>query len=259
MEYFKTEIKTGLTVIICLSLLILLTIGISGTKTLGRTYNITILFKNIGGLEEDAPVNYAGFEVGIVKNIRLTTEKERAINPEYNIAVKTKLDANAIVREDSIAQIKTLGYLGLKYIDISPGSPNSTFIKHKETILGFTPQDVNEIIEMVGRILNEINPKIQRILDGIENIVGEDGTLTVTIEELRSLINNADDVVKINKENIQKLITNLTSASENLKEFSGDIKDNPWKLLIKSKSKDSKSKKPEPRARSRRKQIGQRR
>ena len=195
-------------------------------------------------------MNFAGFEVGEVKSLRLTNTKERNQHPEYNIAAKLRINSNAVVKEDSIVQIKTLGYLGLKYIDISPGSPNSVLVKHKQIILGFTPQDVNEIIEMVGNIINEINPKIQRILDGIDNIVGEDGTLTTTIEELRGLINNADNVITVNKENVQKLITNLTSASINLKEFSSDIKDNPWKLLIKSKNKDKKSRKPSKRTRS---------
>lgn len=246
MEYFKTEIKTGTVVLICLSLLVLLTIGISGTKTLGRTYSIVVLFKNIGGLDKDAPVNFSGFEVGTVKDIRLTTHKERTQYPEYNIAVHLKINAKAIVKEDSIIQIRTLGYLGLKYIDISAGSPKAQRLERGQKIIGYTPQDINEIIEFVGKTLKEIKPKVLKILNGIEDIAGEDGTLTATIDELRKLIKDADEVIVVNKEDIRALISNLNKASESLKAFASDIEEHPWKLLIKSK-KRKKGKKIEPR------------
>ncbi len=237
MEYFKTEVKTGAVILISLALLIMLIVGISGTKTMGRTYNYTVLFKNVSSLDTDAPVNYSGFEVGKVKGIRLTSKKEREKHPEYNIAVKITLNSLATVREDSIIQIKTLGYLGLKYLDITVGDPSSKEIKPGSTILGFTPQDINEIIEMVGSIIKEINPKVQRILDGIEKIVGPQGTLTVAIAELKAFVTNANEVVVVNRDDIRALIANLSATSENLKNFSADIEEHPWKLLIKSKSK----------------------
>lgn len=250
MEYFKTEIKTGTVVLVCLSLLLVLTIGISGTKTLGRTYNATVLFKNIGGLNKDAPVNFSGFEVGNVKDIRLTTPKERKLYPEYNIAVCVKINAKTVIKEDSIIQIRTLGYLGLKYIDISSGSPESLRIKPHQVILGFTPQDINDIIDFIGKTLKEIKPKIVNILNGIEDIAGEDGTLTFTIDELRDLIKDADEVIEVNRDDLRALIANLTKASESLKDFAKDVKDHPWKLLIKSKP-EKKGPKPKPRRRSR--------
>lgn len=250
MEYFKTEIKTGTAVLICLSLLVLLTVGISGTKTLGRTYGITVLFKNIGGLDKDAPVNFSGFEVGTVKDIRLTTPEERKLNPGYNIAIRLKINAKTIVKEDSIVQIRTLGYLGLKYIDISSGSPESDPIKPGQLILGFTPQDVNDIIDFVGKTLKEIKPKIVNILNGIEDITGENGSLTITIDELQKFVKDADEVIEVNRDDIRTLIANLTKASESLKKFAKDVEENPWKLLIKSK-KPKETKKVEPRRRRR--------
>jgi len=252
MEYYKTELKTGAVVLFCLALLISLIVGISGTKTLGKTYTFVALFKNIGGLETDAPVDFSGFEVGNVKAIRLTTAEEKKKNPDYNVAVTMKLASDAIVRKNSVIQIKTVGYLGLKYIDISAGTFSTDRLADGEMILGYTPQDINEIIEFVGSTLKELKPKVTNILNGIQNLVGESGSITVTVDELNKLIHNADDVITVNKEDLRNLIANLNQASTHLKAFSADIEDNPWKLLIKSKKKDkTKSKTPSTRTKSR--------
>ena len=245
MEYYKTEIRTGIVVLICLILVVLLTVGISGTKTMGKTQEITVLFKNIGGMSKDAPVNFAGFEVGTVKELRITTKKERVDDPLYNIAVRLVINSQAEVKEDSLIQIRTLGYLGLKYIDITPGTPESRIIKSNEVVLGYTPQDVNDIIDFVGKTVQEWKPKIDKMLDGISTLVDEEGVITETLEELKDLVNNADELIVVNKEKIQSIITNLDSTSANLKEFSEDVKDHPWKLLLKTKEnrEDPKKKK----------------
>ena len=109
-------------------------------------------------------------------------------------------------------------------------------------MLGFTPQDINDIIEMIGQFIKEIRPKLTRIIDGIEKLVGPEGTITEAVEELNDMIRNADEVIVVNKDKIKELISNLNATGENLKEFSADIKEHPWKLLIKSKSKSQEEK-----------------
>lgn len=246
MEYFKTEIKTGIVVLACIALLLALILGISGTKTIGRNYNVTVLFKNIGGMDKDAPVNFAGFEVGNVKDIRLTTPKERELHPKYNLAISMKVSANTIIKEDSIIQIRTLGYLGLKFIDISAGTPESQLVKRGQILLGFTPQDVNDIIDMIGKTLRQIKPQIINIINGMEDVIGESGTLTLAIAEMRSLIKNADEVIIVNRDDVKAMIKNLAKASDSLKAFTKDIEEHPWKLLIKTKPPKEKGAKPQP-------------
>lgn len=237
MDYFKSEIRTGLVVLICFVLLISLVIGINGTKTLATTSSYTLLFKDVVGLEEDAPVNYAGYEVGKIKAIRLANTKERSLYPEYNIAASIIIDSNVIIKDNSVTQIKSMGYLGLKYIDISSGSLGSQHIEPKSTILGYTPQDINEIMDCVGSFIKEIKPKINKILDGINNMVGEEGSITLAVEELSALIKDADEMIVVNKEDIRNIIKNLNETGKHLKAFSADIENNPWKLLRKTSNK----------------------
>ena len=51
--------------------------------------------------------------------------------------------------------------------------------------------------------------------------------------EVKGLTENVNGVVKDNKTKIDGMLANLEQTTANFKEFSEDIKKNPWKLLSK--------------------------
>ena len=55
------------------------------------------------------------------------------------------------------------------------------------------------------------------------------------LQDLQKLMGHADSVLVDNKDDIRATIMNLKDSSENLKEFSDEVKRNPWKLLMKGK------------------------
>lgn len=242
MEYYKSEIKIGIIVTFCIAVLVFATFSVGGTKMFGSTYPLNVVYKNIGGLEPDAPVYYAGLEVGMVKEMRVLNKSEKKEYPGYTVMVNIVVDKLVQIKKDSKIIIKTLGFMGLRYIDITPGSENEGIVIPKSTVKGETAQDINEVMESVGQIVDQIKPKANSIVTGIDNIVGEKGTLQTTIVDLQRLINNTDEVITVNKEDIRKIVSNLSSATDSLKQFAEDIKQHPWKLLIKS------SEKPKPKA-----------
>lgn len=237
MEYYRSEIKTGIMVITCVFILVLATFYVGGSKMWGTTYNLNVVYKNVGGLEQDAPVYYSGLEVGMVKNIRVMTKAEKEKFPDCTILVNIMLDKLAQVKKDSKILIKTLGFMGLRYIDITPGSDIAETIPPSTTVKGDTAQDINEVMESVGEIVDQIKPKAGSIVKGMDNIIGENGSLQTTITDLKKLINDADEIIVVNKEDINKIIANLSVATEHLKEFAKNIEEHPWKLLIKTPEK----------------------
>jgi hypothetical protein len=54
---------------------------------------------------------------------------------------------------------------------------------------------------------------------------------------LDSIIADVKDVVSNNKQNMDNIILNLEATTENFKEFSEDVKKNPWKLLFRQTEK----------------------
>lgn len=224
MEYYRTEIKTGIMAIICIAILVSATFYVGGSKMWGTAYTLNVAFKSVGGLELDAPVQYAGLEVGMIKAIRIMTKEEKEKFPDCTILANIVIDKLAQIKEDSSIQIKTMGFMGLKYIDITPGSTGSKIVQPGSLIKGEISQDIDQIMDSVGEVIDEIKP---------------------TITDLNKLINDADEVIVVNKEDIHKIVTNLSVATEHLKQFAEDIKEHPWKLLIRTPEKKEKTPKKE--------------
>lgn len=243
MEYYRSEIKTGIMVVVCIFILLFVTFFIGGSKMFGGTYDLYVVYKNIGGLTLDAPIYFAGLKAGKVKAMRILTKSEKEKYPGNSVMVNIILDNLVNVKKDSKIAIKTLGFMGLRYIDITPGAENAEVITPDSIVMGETAQDINEVMVSVGQIIDQIKPRTGSIMAGIDNIVGENGSLQTTIVDLQKFVNDADDVIVINKDDIQKIISNLSAATESLKGFADDIKKHPWKLLIKSSDKPQKKEK----------------
>lgn len=75
-------------------------------------YSVSAVFSNVAGLKKGAPVEIAGVQVGDVQRIDL----------EDTYAKVTLQIRNEIpLRDDDIAQIRTKGIIGDKYVKLSPG------------------------------------------------------------------------------------------------------------------------------------------
>jgi len=85
-----------------------------GNFVVGKTYEVTASFDNIGGLKVRSPVKSAGVTVGRVKSIVLDTKT-------YQGAVTMELEQNMLFPSDTSAKILTSGLLGDQFIGLVPG------------------------------------------------------------------------------------------------------------------------------------------
>lgn len=218
MVRLTNEIKTGVVVVVAALLLLFLVYKIGGIKT-EKGYEVKCTFTYVSGLEDNSPVKLAGVKVGEVKSVGHTYDGD-----ETRVLVTLKLDEKAKIREDSKLRISTTGLIGEKYIEITGGSKGSPFIKKGAILAGIDPFEIEELIE-TGRTL------AARIDSGVQ--------------DLQKLVGHADGVLVDNKDDIRATIVNLKDTSENFKEFSDDIRRNPWKLIMKQKevSKEAPKKK----------------
>ncbi len=147
MQVFRSEIRVGLLVLIAFILFVIGIFVVSDVRSLwDKKKTLTILFPYADGITAGSPVWYAGFEVGGVKDIRIAT------GVADRIALTVKISPSARVRKDSRAEIRSLGMMGAKYVEISPGSPESPELVSGDTIEGKSPASLSEIIETGGRV-----------------------------------------------------------------------------------------------------------
>lgn len=198
MSYSSSEIKSGILVTATLVLLISLTFRV-GDFSRGKTTPRKIQFGYISGLKRNAPVHFAGHEVGRVEKIETVPGKEKPI------LVTVRLPEGLELHEDSQAVIDILGLMGEKFVELMPGSPESPLLKKDAVIPSEDPVRTYLLIQKMDRMADR--------MDG----------MAASLEPL----------FQAHQEDISKIVGNLQETSANLRDMSHELKLHPWKLLRK--------------------------
>jgi phospholipid/cholesterol/gamma-HCH transport system substrate-binding protein len=106
----------GLFVLIGFAALLFLALkaGNMSTFSFSKTYSVSAIFDNIGGLKPRAPVKSAGVVVGRVASIEFDDKN-------YQARVTLNIDEKFHFPKDSSARILTSGLLGEQYIGLEAG------------------------------------------------------------------------------------------------------------------------------------------
>jgi outer membrane protein OmpA-like peptidoglycan-associated protein len=105
-----------------------------------RTYRLEAQFQDVAGLDNGADVRVGGIHLGTVKYITLPDGPSGKLTVVMDMANSTR----NIIRQDSVATIKTEGLLGNKYVEVSFGSEKARDIESGDTIKGETPVDFSD-------------------------------------------------------------------------------------------------------------------
>ena len=105
-----------------------------------HTYRLEAEFQNVAGLDNGADVRVGGIHLGTVKYISLPSGPNGKLTVVMDMADSTQ----NIIRQDSVATIKTEGLLGDKYVEVSFGSEKAGAIESGDVIKGQTPVDFSD-------------------------------------------------------------------------------------------------------------------
>src|SRR5512139_674221 len=129
----RAKLRVGLVVTGALAVLFF-TILFAGNLGELFTSRATIFatFDDVKGLQRGAPVWFAGVQIGAVNSIQVISGEK--------VKVATSIDKSALayLKRDSRATILTLGLLGDKYVEMSPGSKEAEGLAPGGTVEGVT-------------------------------------------------------------------------------------------------------------------------
>jgi len=224
MEVFRSEIKSGALI---LASAVLLAVGIflvSDIRTLWeKKKEIVLLFRYADGISKGSPVWYAGLEVGEVTHVGIARDREA------RIAVTVMVDPDARVRRDSRAHIRNLGMMGAKYVEITPGSPESPELPPGEPLEGETPSSIAEIIETGQEIALQLKGTIREVHGLVQEIRGSVplaqtlSNANAFLEEIRqrnrdleSVFRKVDGLLSSSQDSVEGLAGSLKETSQNM-------------------------------------------
>ena len=202
MKDVNFELKVGIFVFIGLVILFIIVFSIGDFNFFNKSYTVRTIFGYANGIGMDAPVRYAGVDVGEVDNIKVFYDDK---DKKTKVEILAKIYGNVKMTEDVDARINTLGLLGEKYLEIFPGEGKGKVLKDGDTIIGHDPVPVEKLTEQMKELADSAGKVVKRLEEG-EGTVG-------------------------------KLLTDDT-VYENLEAFTADIRAHPWKLLNKGRTRD---------------------
>ena len=114
MKKANLEISVGIFVLVGIACLLYLALHLGKMVLFSGGYQVSADFDNISGLKVGAAVEVAGVDVGRVEQITIT--------PGNRARLLLKLYPDLVLKEDTIASIRTKGIIGDKFVKLSMSS-----------------------------------------------------------------------------------------------------------------------------------------
>lgn len=205
----STEFKVGAFALIVIALLAWATIRVGDKTTIaGGAYDLKVAFTNATGLKLKAPVELAGVQVGVVKDIELLDSREALVT--IGLSNKVKLP------DDSTAVLRTRGFLGETYVELVPGTMGNPVLEDGNEIpYAFRTGDINTL---VGQF-NQIADDIKAVTGSLRTMIGEDETSPINriVGNLEDFSQSIRDITIRNSENVDRISENLAAMTEQLR------------------------------------------
>ncbi|MFH0799390.1 MAG: MlaD family protein [Pseudomonadota bacterium] len=211
MKRFTTEVRVGVFAVVVIAILAWATMRVSERTTVhSGGYTLKVAFDNATGLKLKAPVELAGVQVGVIKNIDLLESRQALVTVALSKEVKLPADSKAVLR--------TRGFLGETYIDIVPGNPDQPTLQAGETIqYGARTGDINSLVSQ----FNDIAGDIKHITTSLRDTVGEGDQAPVKqiVANLEDFAKSIRDLTARNEGNINRITDNLAAMTEQLRQI----------------------------------------
>jgi len=159
--------RVGIFIIVTLAILATGVFLIGSRESMFRSsYKVRADFDNVAGLNEGADVRVGGIRKGSVKRIQLPKEP----NGKVVVLMDLEKETQSIVKLDSVADIKSEGMLGDKYVEISFGSMDSAKLHGGETIASQPPVDISDLFSKTNQILNTTQSALTNVVSATSSI-----------------------------------------------------------------------------------------
>ena len=160
------QLKVGGMILLALAILTVAVVKLGEAANLfSKRYRLVVLLPSANGLRVGGSVTVAGQLAGTVASIDfLPPDADTTRNLRVIVEVDQSLQQQ--VREDSRARLRTLGLLGDKIVDISPGTPRYAVLPANDTLQVEPALDYEAVLIQASGAVNDM-VQLTRDLKGI--------------------------------------------------------------------------------------------
>lgn len=248
MKKANLEVKVGLFVFIALAGLTWMVFR-SGDFYVKPGYLVRFVFDSVSGVDRGSTVCLSGVPVGNVNLIGVV--RDPAGNTKVEITAR--IDNGVQIEEDATIRISSIGLLGEKYLEITPGTSGGKLLSENSTLLGSKPTAFDGLAESGANLINKLDgiaddirgitsdPEFQKQVKSTfanaDSTFGSASTAAKNFSEMSEDLKEASKSARIVLERLRdgegtigRLLKNDKMAKD-LEAFAAEIKAHPWKLL----------------------------
>lgn len=166
------QVKIGMVVVLALIILTLMILRLEeGMGLVARKTTFHALVDHTQGLKIGGPVRMNGVDIGNIHDIAIAADSALV---DIKFAVKT--DVARHIREDAAINIKALGLLGDKFLEIVPGSPGRPPLSPGSIISGRSGPDITDLTTGAAMTIDRLNGALERIQQALIAVTQGQGT-----------------------------------------------------------------------------------
>lgn len=215
---FTREFKIGIVAVVAVALAIWGINYLKGINIFKSTDKYYVVYGNVKGLVENAPVFMNGFKVGNVDQIIFDRNNINRIVVRISMQEKMKLPVNTslLLKGGNIIS-------GTKDIDIIAGNGDG-FHESGDTLLASVQMEITELIDPLKAKIESVVTAIDTVMTSLSELMD-----TKTRKELKTTIANLNGTLSTLRSSMQSsgtigsTLQNFSLISENLKKSNDEI------------------------------------
>jgi len=166
-------------------------------------------FDRLNGLQKGAKVRVSGMDAGEGLKAQVPDQPRG----RFRLRLRIRRDFHPLVREDSIATIRTTGLGGSSFVDIQKGTPDCPELSSGSTIPSTEPFDVGDLILQGSGLLRATQTSVTALHDSAQRV----------LESIELAARHSDRTILAAGADLQKVLSSVQQTSNELNEVVAQV------------------------------------
>lgn len=206
------EFKVGLFTVGAIICLAFISVKITANKSgFGNYVAYRAIVADATGVQARSSIKVAGINAGKITSIRL--EGTRALI-EFEVLEEIKISSESVLR------IKTLGFLGEKYIDIHLGDPTIERLPEGSFVQVTQGGGIEDLAKDASEVMVDVKSIVKKVNESMENEISPNvmkdilANVHAATESIRRLAQNNEEKINNIVDNVNKLALQLADQTD---------------------------------------------
>lgn len=207
------EFKVGLMALASMIAVVVMSLVVTSNQSgFGEYVPYKTIIKNASGIFPKTPIKVAGINAGRIKSIELQGNQALI---SFEVLERVK------ITENSVLKIKSVGFLGDKYLEIFVGTSENR-LSSGATIRSEEGGGMEALVKDASDVMKDVKDIVSS-LKGSLAPEGQKAPITVILDDVKDLVKNTKEmtsslkrIINGNEQKLNDMIANLETFSEDL-------------------------------------------